>query len=52
MYRKIKEVIGDFKKYERDLSRDEIEKGVYNAVKIEYPGVELSIVKKLVDKHF
>lgn len=52
MYRIIKEVIYEFKKYERDLSKEEIEKEIYNAVKIQCPGVELSKVKKLVDKHF
>ena len=52
MYRKIKEVIMEFKKYDRDLSKEEIEKEVYNAVKIEYPYVKLSIVKREINKRF
>lgn len=52
MRRIIKELIYEFKKYERDLSKEEIEKEVYNAVKILYPGVKLYKVKELVDKNF
>ncbi len=52
MFREIKESIFEFKKYERDLNKEEIEKLIYNDVKIKYPGVKLSEVKKLIDKYF
>ncbi len=52
MKRVIREIIYEFKKYERDLSIEEIEKLIYNATKIQCPGVKLSIVKREVNKHF
>ncbi len=52
MIKKIREVILEFKKYERDLSKEDIEREVYNTVKTEYPSVKLSIVKKFVSKYF
>lgn len=52
MFREIKESIFEFKKYERDLTKEEIEKIIYNEVKIYYPDVKLSKVRELVDKYF
>lgn len=51
MYRVIKELIYEFKKFEREFSREEAIRIIYNEAKLSYPGVTKSKVQEMVESY-
>jgi hypothetical protein len=52
MQRLIQEWICEFKKYERDMTKEEIVISIFNEVKLIYSNVEKRKVQEEVEKYF
>ncbi|MBK8396275.1 MAG: hypothetical protein IPL26_13735 [Leptospiraceae bacterium] len=51
MRRLIRELIYEFKKYERDFNREEVVRIIYNEAKLSYPRVTKSKVQEMVERY-